>query len=264
MILSRNVACLRLAPIHSQCFKEQPVLSVRMRGFVLLVALLLFPSRPASAQLLGGLVFDASNFARNVLHYARRLEQMELQKQQLQQQLVAMQKLSSPPWRSISQTMTQLDALMADGRAMGYQLRNLNQQFGLTFPVNHSFVDWQAERRAQALRTVATMQTVLSSTRTQAQGFSSGLDRITQMKTQVGAVQGHEAALELQSTATVFGAEELMLLRQALMAQTSMQAVYYSNRINTEAQQAATIDERLSALSAPSHGTSPISLRVGP
>ena len=39
-----------------------------------------------------GIVFDPSNFARNVLHYARRLEQMNLQRQQLQQQIVAMRK----------------------------------------------------------------------------------------------------------------------------------------------------------------------------
>src|SRR2546425_354370 len=81
---------------------------------------------------------------------------------------------------------------------------------------------------------------VLAGARAQAQVFHDGLDRLTQMKGRVATVQGHEAALELQNTATVFTAEELMLLRQALMAQSSMEAVYYTNRVNTEAQQAAT------------------------
>src|SRR5467141_2748564 len=36
---------------------------------------------------------------RNVLHYARRLEQMYLQRQQLQQQLTALRKLRAPNWR---------------------------------------------------------------------------------------------------------------------------------------------------------------------
>jgi P-type conjugative transfer protein TrbJ len=234
-----------------------------IRG-VALAALLLLAARSAQAQLLGGVVFDPSNFARNVLHYARRLEQMDLQKQQLQQQLAAMRKLPSPPWRDITQTVAQLDALMADGRALAYQLANLNQQFKATFPVDRSFRDWPAERRAQALRTVATMETVLSSARAQAQSFTDGLGRVAQIKARVGTIDGHEAALELQNTATVFSAEELMLLRQALMAQTSMQAVYYADRVNTEAQQAATIDERLKAISAPARRTAPISLRVGP
>lgn len=215
-----------------------------------------------SAQLGGGIVFDPSNFARNVLHYARRLEQMDLQRQQLEAQLTAMRKLPNPPWRDISSTVGQLNALMADGRALSYQLANLDQQFRATFPVGDSFRDWPVERRAQAERTVATMGAALAAARAQAQGFSDGLGRISQIKAQVGAVQGHEAALELQNTATVFTAEELMLLRQALMAQTSMQAVYYADRVNTESQQAATIDDRLNGLTAPARRGRPISLRV--
>jgi type IV secretion system protein TrbJ len=237
-------------------------LRIRMRPLLLTILLALAPSARAMAQLGSGIVFDPTNFARNVLHYARRLEQMDLQKQQLEQQIAAMRKLPNPPWRDISQTVRQLNALMADGRAMSYQLANLDQQFRTTFPVGQSFRDWPTERRAQAERTVATMGAVLAGARTQAQVFNDGLGRIAQIKSQVGTVQGHEAALELQNTATVFTAEELMLLRQALMAQTSMQAVYYADRVNTESQQAATIDDRLAGLSAPAHRGKPISLRV--
>ena len=224
---------------------------LRRDGLTLIVILSVGWTSTANAQLGSGIVFDPTNFARNVLHYARRLEQMDMQKQQLEQQLNAMRKLPNPPWRDISQTVGQLDALMADGRALSYQLANLDQQFRATFPVDQSFSDWPSERRAQAQRTVATMGAVLAGARAQAQVFNDGLGRIAQMKSEVGTIQGHEAALELQNTATLFTAEELMLLRQALMAQTSMQAVYYADRVNTEAQQAATIDDRLNGLSAP-------------
>ena len=231
------------------------------------LALMLFAASAAHAQfgLFGsGLVFDPTNFARNVLHYARRLEQIAMQKQQLQQQLVAMRKLPNPPWRDIRQTVAQLDGLMADGRAIGYRVQNLSQQFQATFPVNRVFQNWPSERRAQAERTVATMGAVLAGARAQAQLFNDGLGRLTDMKGRVATVQGQEGALELQNSATVFTAEELMLMRQALMAQSSMQAVYYANRINTEAQQAATIDDRLTALSAPATRSRSVSLRVTP
>ncbi|MGH7619639.1 MAG: hypothetical protein ACREPM_20695 [Gemmatimonadaceae bacterium] len=215
------------------------------------------------AQMIGGgIVFDPTNFARNVLHYTRRLEQMDLQKKQLEQQLNAMKKLPSPPWRDINATVGRLNSLMADGRALAYQLDGLDAQFRATFPVDRSFHDWPTERRAQAERTVATMATVLAGARTQAQVFSDGLDRLGPMKARVGTVEGHEAALELQNTATVFTAEELMLLRQALMAQTSMQAVYYADRVNTDAQQAETLEERLAGLTAPARRSAPVSLRV--
>jgi type IV secretion system protein TrbJ len=237
----------------------------RLLPAALLMALTLIAAPSAHAQFgLGGIVLDPSNLARNVLHYARRLEQIAMQKQQLQQQLVAMRKLPNPPWRDIRQTMAQIDGLMADGRAIGYRLQNLNQQFQATFPVDRVFRDWPTERRAQAERTVATMGAVLAGARAQAQAFNDGLGRLTDMKGRVATVQGQEGALELQNTATVFTAEELMMLRQALMAQSSMQAVYYANRVNTEAQQAATIDERLTALSVPARRSQPVSLRVTP
>jgi P-type conjugative transfer protein TrbJ len=241
-------------------------LSARVSCFlssaVLATVLALVPVRFARAQLGSGIVFDPTNFARNVLHYTRRLEQMDLQRQQLQQQLAAMRKLPNPPWRDIAQTVAQVNALMADGRALAYELADLENQFHATFPVDRSFHDWPTERRAQAQRTISTMSAALSGARTQAQGFNDGLDRLSQMKSQVGSVPGHEAALELQNTATVFTAEELMLLRQALMAQTSMQAVYYADRVNTDAQQATTVEEHLTDLSGPARRTRPISLRV--
>jgi type IV secretion system protein TrbJ len=239
----------------------------RLLPAALLMALTLIAAPRVHAQfgLFGsGIVFDPSNFARNVLHYARRLQQIAMQKQQLQQQLIAMRKLPNPPWRDIRQTVARLDGLMADGRALAYRLQNLDQQFRATFPVGRAFRDWPGERRTQAERTIATMGAVLAGARVQAQVFNDGLGRLTDMKRRVATVQGQQGALELQNTATVFTAEELMLLRQALMAQSSMQAVYYANRINTEAQQAATIDDRLTALSAPAGRSRPVSLRVTP
>lgn len=243
------------------------VISIRRRTarVVTVLGLMAMLTHSARAQLIGGgIVFDPSNFARNVLHYARRLEQMDMQKQQLEAQLAAMRKLPNPPWRDISQTTAQLNALMSDGHALAYQLSNLDEQFRATFPVDQSFRDWPTERRVQAQRTVATMGTVLAAAHAQAQTFNDGLGQIAQIKAQVGTIQGQEAALELQNTATVFSAEELMLLRQELMAQTSMQAVYYADRVNTDAQQAASIDEHLAALTAPARRSAPVSLRVRP
>ena len=246
----------------SHASTSSPLRNLLRRAITVAIPFVLIPIHSAHAQLAGGIVFDPTNFARNVLHYTRRLEQMDVQRQQLEQQVAAMRKLPNPPWRDISQTVSQINALMADGRALSYQIANLDQQFRTTFPVDKSFSDWPTERRAQAQRTVATMAAALASARTQAQVFNDGLGRVAQIKSQVGSIQGHQAALELQNSATVLTAEELMLLRQALIAQTSMQAVYYSDRVNAEAQQSTTIDERLSGLTAPARRGRPISLRV--
>src|SRR5216683_7572441 len=120
---------------------------------------------PARAQfgLFGsGFVFDPSNFARNVLHYARRLEQMNLQRQQLQQQVAAMRKLRSPNWRQISATLTQMDALMQQGQALAYSLRAIDREFQRTFPGAQVFRNYPAERQTQAMRTLATLRGALN------------------------------------------------------------------------------------------------------
>ncbi len=59
-------------------------------------------------------------------------------------------------------------------------------------------------------------------------------------------------------------AEELTLLRQAVSALTNVQTVYYADQVNAQAQETATVRERLTAMSAPGPRYSPISLRVTP
>jgi hypothetical protein len=77
-------------------------------------------------------------------------------------------------------------------------------------------------------------------------------------------VQGHEAALELDGTIGMYSAEELTLLRQAVAALTNVQAVYNANQVNGQAQEGATIQAELTAMSAPGPTYAPQSLRVTP
>jgi P-type conjugative transfer protein TrbJ len=220
---------------------------------------------PAQFGLLGsGIVFDPSNFARNVLHYARRLEQMNLQRQQLQQQLTALRKLRAPNWRQITATLTQMDALMQQGQALGYSLRAIDAEFQRTFPGAQAFRNYPREQQTQAVRTLATLRGALNATNRAAQDVPTSVARLDGMKRQFGSIQGHEEALELNGTIGMYSAEELTLLRQAVSALTNVQAVYYAHQVNAQTQEAATVRERLAAMSAPGPRYAPISLRVTP
>ena len=192
---------------------------------------------PARAQIpgLGGIggifgggpivVYDPSAVAKLVDQLRAQAEQIGMQQTQVEQQLLAMRKLPNPPWREIRLAMEQLEALMRNARALTYAIENLDQEFQATYPVTRIILDWPAEERAQAERMVATMRATVNAARTQAASFAPGLERIAEMKAAVGAIQGHEAALELQNTATVYTAEELMLLRQAILSQANAQAI---------------------------------------
>jgi type IV secretion system protein TrbJ len=222
---------------------------------------------PAEAQLgiLGsGIVFDPTNFARNVLHYARRLEQMAMQRTQLEEQLTAMRKLANPSWRDIGPDLAAMDALLQQGEALGYTLRSIDTTFQQTFPGAHPFQNYPAESDTQATRTLATLRGALDASNRGSQDVTAGLAQLTAIKGQVGTIGGHEEALELNSTIGVYSAEELMLLRQAVAALTNVEAVYYAKQVNGDAQEQATVQAELSAMSAPGPSYAPISLRVEP
>jgi len=247
---------------------SHPVIKARLLAgsAILLLALTLTPSG-AQAQfgLLGsGIVFDPSNFARNVLHYARRLEQMNLQRQQLQQQLTAMRKLRAPNWREINATIAQMDALMQQGQALGYSLRAIDAEFQRTFPGAKAFQNYPTEQQAQAVRTLATLRGALNAANRASRDVPTSVARLDAMKRQLGGIQGHEEALELNGTIGMYSAEELTLLRQAVSGLTNVQAVYYADQVNAQAQETATVRERLTAMSAPGPRYTPMSLRVTP
>ncbi len=225
------------------------------------------PGIPGIPGLPGGgplVVFDPTAVAKLVAQIKSQLEQITMQRTQVEQQLQAMAKLADPPWRDIESSMRQLDALMRDGGALAYQLSDLEQQFRALFPVTRVIADWPTEERASAERIVATMRAAVEAAQMQAASFPSGLDRIARMKAAVGSVQGHEAALELENAVAVFSAEELMLLRQAVMTQANVQAVYYAQQVNAVAQRDETIRAQLARDAVPASRRPEISMRVEP
>lgn len=241
--------------------------SARLIATLLAAAGLVLAPAVAQAQfsLFGsGIVFDPSNFARNVLHYSRRIEQMNLQRQQLQQQIIAMRKLRNPNWRQINAALSQMDALTQQGQALAYSLRAIDAEFQRTFPGVQVFRDYPAEQRTQAIRTLATMRGALNAANRAAQEFPTSIARLEAMKRQFGTVQGHQEAIELTGTIGMYSAEELTMLRQAVSGLTNVQAVYYANQVNAEAQRQATFRARLTAMSAPGPRYAPVSLRVTP
>jgi hypothetical protein len=70
----------------------------------------------------------------------------------------------------------------------------------------------------------------------QRSSLTAGTAQLDAIKGQLAGVQGTQGVLELSSTVHVFTAEELVLLRQAIVAQTNVASVYYGNEVTTRAQ----------------------------
>ena len=155
-------------------------------------------------------------------------------------------------------------SVMGTPRSLGYAAPGVTTTFQTLFPTVRPVQDWPTEETTRAQTSVNVLQAALASTAQQQSAVAPGSDAIDRMKQLNAAVQGHEAALELQNTAAIYSAEELMLLREAAMAQTNIQAVFYANQMNAEAQRDVTARAVLDQLATTPAASPDISLRVSP
>lgn len=209
-------------------------------------------------------VYDPANYVENALQYTHQLLQIKYQLQQLQYQLQALTKLAHAPWRNVGTPLAGIAMVMGEPRSLGYAAPNATTTFQTLFPASRPVRDWPSEETARAQTSVDLLQAALAATAQQQTAVGPGTQAIDRMKQLNGQVQGHEQALELQNTAAVYSAEELMLLRQAAMAQTNIQAVYYANQVNAEAQRDVTERQTLDQLATLPAPAPSISLRVNP
>jgi|GEM_PF-1700303 P-type conjugative transfer protein TrbJ len=218
-------------------------------------------TRQASAQIA---VYDPANYAENVLHYINQLTQIKNQLDQVKYQLRALAKLPSAPWRNVGQSLDNIGGMMGAPHSLGYAASAVGKTFHNYFPVTQPVTDWPAEQRAKSQAAVNVFGAAIDATAQQQATVSAGRTAIQRMKQLNGVVNGHEQALELQNSAAVYSAEELMLLRQAVMAQTNIQAVYFAGRINEEVQRDEAARAALTQLAAPQTAPPDLSLKVSP
>lgn len=196
---------------------------------------MILPTAPASAQF-GGIVFDPSNYAQNVLTAARTLQQINNQIQSLQneaQMLTNMakqlQRLDFSSLQQISTSMQKIGTLMnqAQGIAMNLSATDtaLRDQFPGVFDA--AATTSQTLARAQT-QWQSAMQAYRQTMRVQAQvvenvGDDAGLlgTLVTQSQSAVGSVQVGQAANQLQALA----------IKQQLQIQQMMAAQYRADAL---------------------------------
>src|SRR3546814_102231 len=102
-----------------------------------MVSIVGLPATPAAAIP----VFDASNYAQNLLTAARTLAQINNQIQSLQNeanmllnQARNLSRVSFPELDALRQTMQQIDVLMGHAQGINFRVDGLDQQFRRLFP----------------------------------------------------------------------------------------------------------------------------------
>jgi P-type conjugative transfer protein TrbJ len=94
---------------------------------------------PAHAQFFGSsIVFDPTNYAKNLLTAARELEQVNNELQMLQNEA---RNLTSLPYSSLSdldRSISQTTSLLSQAQRITYDVNAINQAFNQTYPANYS------------------------------------------------------------------------------------------------------------------------------
>ena len=185
-------------------------------------------------------VTDPTNLVQNTISAVQAVEQIAQQVKQVQHEIEMLKKLPTPPWRRIDALLGRVDNLMRQGNALGYSTSNLLSHFGITFPGFQAYLNWSAQQQQQFERTLYTYRNVMASLQSMAQQFPQSHAELVDIKSRMSGISGQTGAIELGNTLGAFNAEELMVIRQLLAAQTNTMTVQAAYEANRDAQLQAT------------------------
>ncbi len=219
-------------------------------------------------------VFDAANFAQSVADHIKRLFEIAQRAIIIANQILeldywfaAMLKLEVIPYREeILELLENQRALLlhfdrAKGQyqAISHSLLEIGHEFDITFPGWRAFTDITTDTlriesqggnynftspleyaRYQSARTLqATRQTLQSMAYDQASLIESQ-SHLEQLKDIVPLVEGHQQALEVQTSFAALSAEQLVALRQSQQTLALTVAALGAHQLSTDMQQRAT------------------------
>ena len=209
------------------------------------VALALTVASPAAAQF-GGIVYDPTNYAQNVLTAARTLQQVNQQITQLQNEATMLinqaRNLASLPYSSLQQlqqSVQRTQQLLGEAQRIAYNVQNIDQAFRTTYGnASMSASDQQlvADARERWQNTVGGLQDAM---RVQA-GVVGNIDtNRSQMSALVGQSQGATGALQ----ATQAGNQLLALQAQQLADLTAVVAANGRAQALADAERSAAAEQ---------------------
>lgn len=204
---------------------------------------MIVPTAPASAQF-GGVVFDPSNYAQNVLTAARTLQQINNQIQSLQNEASMLtnmakhlQRLDFSSLTQITRSMQKIGTLMNQAQGIAFDMAStdeaLRQQFPAVFDTALSTDAMIEQARA---RLAASMQGYRQTMRVQSQVVENieadaGLlsELVSQSQSATGSLQVSQATNQLIALST----------KQQLQIQQMMAAQYRADALERARQQQA-------------------------
>lgn len=221
---------------------------------------LVMSATPAHAQF-GGVVFDPSNYAQNILTAARTLQTVNQQIQQLQneaQMLVNMGKnlarIDFPQLDALKQKLAEIDRLMGRAQAIDFRVDQLDDKFQSLY--RHDFssaLRTDARVRDARSRLDASMGAFRQTMTVQAQVVENIQSDTETLADIVARSQGAEGSLQAQQATNqllALTAKQQFQLQHMMAAQFRSEAVEQARRATQAAEARATTKKFLGSGSA--------------
>ena len=139
--------------------------------------------------------------------------------------------------------LLRLGQVIGQDQAIAYTMANVDGLFRQRYPGYRAVTDWSREYDTWTRTTLDTLRGTLNSVRLHAEDFATEQGRIQTLQAMSESAEGRMQALQLGNMMAAEQLQQLVKLRQIMMAQINAQNVYMATQTNREAQRAATQSE---------------------
>jgi len=216
--------------------------------FTVVVSLLFFGvPAPMNAGVVGGVATEWTqllNHVQLIMTYIRQGIQLQTQIQQFAEQLKQGRVLRQQIFGSVQQDLAQLAQIVQGGQALAYSMGNLDAQFRNTFPGYGSrtsgyFNDYKKWSQTSLDTTLSTLRAV----GLQGQQLKNAQAVLAQLRTMSTGAGGQMEAVEVGNQIAEQQVEQLMALRQLMLADLQSKQAYQAEQIQKEQADKAALDQ---------------------
>lgn len=196
-------------------------------------------------------VIDAANLTQNTMTALRMIESVTNEVQmianqvrQIENMILNTRNYARGTWDTAAlPRLLRLGEVIEQERAIAYTMTNVDGLFRQRYPGYRPVSDWSQEYDIWTRTTLDTLRGTLASIRLHAEDFATEQSRIQALQTLSETAEGRMQALQLGNMMAGEQLQQLVKLRQLIIAQINAQNIYMANQTNRDAQRAATQSE---------------------
>jgi P-type conjugative transfer protein TrbJ len=139
--------------------------------------------------------------------------------------------------------LQRLGQIIEQEQAIAYQMAGIDAEFRRRFPGYRPVTDWAKEYELWTRTAMDTLRGTLNTARLHAENFATEQGRIEALQRMSDSAAGRMQALQVGNMMAAEQLQQLVQLRQLILAQMNAQNVYMATQVNRDAQEAATVSE---------------------